>query len=359
MWRVYSATIGLVSCLAVRASVGDYLITYTDLSPSSSESGGGLNYTSGNQQGGDIGGYATIWNGPSHSPVNLHPASATYSAVMAGAGNQQVGYTYSTFAWAHNAALWNGTVSSCRNLNPSWALSSMALATTGTRQAGYATAPGYQDHAGVWSGTASSFVDLNPAGASSSMAYAIAGNQQAGSVIFNGMEHAALWSGSAASFRDLNPGGQGSKILAMTTSQQVGYANGHAGIWFGTAESFVDINPVGAVYGSEANATIGTMQAGVFYLDPWDYHAVLWFGSADNYIDLQAALGSNYRASEAQSIWTDGSMTLVAGNATDWSGLSHPVLWQLTVVPEPGTASLLGLAFVVWAVAKRGKLRQQ
>ncbi len=337
------------------AAAHDYVVTYTDLTPPSAMDGS-LRFTSGNQQGGVVNGFATVWNGPSHSMVNLHPAGATYSGVMAGAGNQQAGYTYTSFPQAHYATIWNGTASSFQNLNPSWSSSSMVLATTGTRQAGYATGPGYQVRAGVWSGSASSFVDLHPASGISSTAYAIAGDQQGGMVNHNGFAQAALWSGTAASYRNLHPAGQlqDSRILGMTTSQQVGYAGAHAGIWFGTAESFVNLHPADASF-SEAHATIDTMQAGFATFGPYR-HALLWFGSADDYIDLQFALGSRYRQSEARSIWTDGSTILVAGTAVDWPGYSHPVLWRLAV-PEPGTGLLLAVALGVLAVVKRRRQR--
>jgi hypothetical protein len=148
-------------------------------------------------------------------------------------------------------------------------------------------------------------------------------------VTFNGFAHAALWSGTAASYRNLHPLGpfQHSEILGMTTSQQVGHANARAGIWFGTVGSFVDIHPAGAAW-SQARATIDTMQAGFAVFNSYG-HALLWFGSADNYLDLQLALGSQYRESEAYSVWSDGSTILVAGAATDWPGVAHPVLWRL------------------------------
>jgi hypothetical protein len=314
--------------LRASAAVHDYVITYTNLGPRGAF-GGSIAFTSGNQHGGDVNGFATIWNGPFHSIVNLHLAGWTWSGVMDGAGNQQVGYTYSTALNASRAALWNGSAASYVHLNPSGSSASMALATTGSRQAGYVTV-GFQVRAGVWSGTASSFVNLHPgAGAVSSIAYAIAGDQQGGMVNYTGSAHAALWSGTAASYRNLHGLGpfQSSQIQAMTINQQVGYAAGRAGIWFGTAESFVDINPPGA-RSSEAHATVDTMQAGFAIFDSYR-HAILWFGSATNYIDLHPALGSQYRASQAHSVWTDGSTILVAGAAVDWPGASHPILWNI------------------------------
>ena len=354
LFALVSACFCVAAPDSTSAAQYDYRITYTDLTPPAAF-GGSLNFASGIQQGGSVDGYATVWNGPSHSLVNLHPASATSSAVMAGAGAQQVGYTYSTAAWASHAAIWNGTVSSYRNLNPSWSLGSMALATTGNRQAGYATGPGYQVRAGLWSGTAASFVDLHPAAGISSIAYAMAGDQQGGMVNFNGIAHAALWSGTADSYRNLHPGVAGhSEILAMTSNQQVGHAGAHAGIWFGTAESFVDIHPEGAAF-SEARAATDAMQAGFAVFDSYR-HALLWSGSADNYLDLQLALDSEYRESEAYSVWKDGETILVAGAATDWPGAAHPMLWIIEV-PEPMTASLLAFALAVLAMVRRDKPR--
>jgi hypothetical protein len=308
----------------------EYVITYTDLSASWAMSGE-VNFTSGTHQGGSIGIDAVIWTGPTRSLVNLQPTNSIYSSVIAGAGNQQVGFANSGPLFVTQAAVWNGTASSYRNLNPSWSSASVAHATSGTQQVGFATAPGFQVHAVLWSGTASSAVDLHPgAGADSSTAWAIAGGQQGGEVNYNGIPHAALWSSTAASYRDLHPRGwEFSEIRAMTTDQQVGRAGWHAGIWFGTAESFVDIHPAGAIF-SVARATIGTMQSGFALFDTYN-HAFLWFGSATNYLDLHPALGSQYRASEAHCVWSDGSTILVGGLATDWPGYSHPILWSIPV----------------------------
>jgi hypothetical protein len=350
-----STAIWLLSILLVRASTVGYTVNYTDLTPPGAY-GGSLWFTSGTLQAGEVDSYATIWNGPSHTTVNLHPSSATYSEVLAGAGNQQGGDTYT--AGADHAAYWSGTRSSYRDLNPSWASGSQVLAVTSTRQGGYAQTSNYEQHAGIWSGTASSFVDLHPAGAGYSTVYAMAGNRQGGSAsIGGGSEHAALWSGTAASYCDLNPAGAwGSTIKAMTTLQEVGVVGvgeGHAGMWFGTAESFIDLNPSGSIY-SEALATIDTFQAGFATWDSYR-HALLWSGSANSFIDLQSVLGSAYRESEARSIWTDGITIFVAGDATDYPGYSHPMLWTLTLVPEPGTVSLVGLALTVWAIMKPAK----
>ena len=136
----------------------------------------------------------------------------------------------------------------------------------------------------------------------------------------------------------------------MTLNQQVGYAGSHAGIWFGTPESFVDLNPAGATF-SLANATIDTMQAGYAIIDSF-HRAILWFGAADNYIDLQLELGSQYRDSEASSVWTDGNTILVAGRASDWPGNVHQMLWSIAV-PEPAAGSFLALTLGVLVVRKR------
>jgi len=333
LFTFLSASLWVAAAGSISAAMREYTITYTDLTPTG-VLGGELNFTTGTQRGGSIFGYAsyaTIWTGPAHSMVNLQPANWDYSAVMAGMGNQQVGWTYSVSLWASHAAIWNGTASSYRNLNPSWSVGSTAFATTGTRQVGYATTPNYQVRAVLWSGTASSAVDLHPADGGSSIAWAIAGDQQGGKVNYHGIAHAALWSGTAASYRNLHPVGsqEHSEIRAMTTGQQVGYGGAHAGIWFGTAESFVDIHPQGAAF-SEARSTSGTMQAGFAVFNSYG-HALLWFGSATNYLDLQPALGSQYRESEAHSIWTDGSTILVAGFARDWPGAPHPILWSIPV----------------------------
>ncbi len=353
MWRSYSLTTCFLICVAAQPlGATDYNITYTDLTPPG-WLGGSLYYTSPDQEAGSADSYAAIWNGPSHTLVQLNPANADSAAVLSVAGGQQAGYIYSSFLWASHAAIWNGTSSSFRDLNPSWSSSSTIYGTTGTRQVGFATLPGYLVHAGIWSGSASSFVDLHPGGnAISSTAFAIAGNQQAGFVNYNGFTHAATWAGTAASFVDLNPpNAQSSEIWATTGAQQAGDVDNHAAIWFGTAASVVDLNPAGSAF-SEAYATAGTAQAGFGVFGTYR-HALLWFGSADKFIDLQSALGAHYRESEARSIWTDGSTFLVAGDATDWPGYSHPMLWQLTVVPEPGAAALFLLGLMTWTSVGR------
>ena len=351
MWRFFSLTAGLFGCLSAQAA--DFKITYSDLTPAGGH-GGQVYYASPDQQAGSADAYAAVWNGPLHTLVTLNPAGFDSAEVLSVAGGQQAGYVYSSFLWASHAAIWSDSSSSFRDLNPSWSSASMAFSTSGTQQAGYATGPGYAVHAGIWSGTASSFVDLHPGGnAVSSEAYAIAGNQQAGMVNFNGYAHAAIWAGTAASFRDLNPpGALSSEIWATTGTQQAGDADNHAGIWFGTAQSFVDLHPAGASF-SEALATSGTAQAG--YANIASYrHAILWFGAADNFIDLQPTLGANYRESEARSIWTDGTTYLVGGDATDWSGYMHPMLWQLTSVPEPSTGALFGFGLMLAILAGGG-----
>ena len=367
MWRVSSPQIVFILLTLSLTARAQYNVAYADLTPAGAL-GGSLVSTSGNQQAGSFttsaGSFAGLWNGPSDTFVSLHPAGVTWtwSWVLAAAGNQQAGATYSVGLWAHHAAIWSGTPASYRDLNPGWSTDSQVTGTTGTRQAGYVTTPDFQSHAALWSGTASSFIDLNPPGANS-VAHAIGGEQQVGVVSLQNGTHAAIWAGSAASFRDLNPTWASySELRATTGSRQVGWAGApggfqHAGLWSGTAESFVDLNPEGALW-SEALGITGTAQAGFAVLNSYR-HALLWFGSADNYIDLQSSLGDLYRESQARSIWTDGNTILVAGDATDWSGTSHPMLWTLTAIPEPGTIPLSALAFVVWAARARKRINAQ
>lgn len=349
------AVIGfLVVSLVAQAQ---YNVSYIDLTPPGAL-GGDASFTSGTVQAGNVstsnGNLAGLWSGPSHQFMNLHPPNVDWSWVSAVAGNQQAGATYSVAAWGHNAAIWNGTVTSYRNLNPPGSSDSMVLGTTGNQQAGYVTI-GFNVHAALWSGSAGSFIDLNPAAEANSIAHAIAGNQQAGTAYLPGGTHAAIWSGTAASFRDLNPAGaQTSEIFATTGTQQAGVAasagRAHAGIWSGTADSFVDLHPAGA-QDSQALATIGTHQAGFAYFPDSSLggakHAVLWFGSASNYIDLDLALGQAFRDSQARSIWTDGTTILVAGVAD-----ARPILWTVTMVPEPGAGSLFAAALVIWIFAR-------
>lgn len=338
-----------------------YPVRSEDLTPKGSV-GGGLSFTSATQQAGSFSisrglttdAYASLWNGPSHELVNLHPTNEKWSWVLSATQGQQVGYTYT---FAGHAALWNGSAASHVNLHPAGALFSIALATTGAQQAGYYETPDYQNHAVLWSGTAASVIDLTPNGNPFSIANAIYGTHQAGYVGAQSGYHAALWSGTAESFQDLNPpGAKTSVINAMFGNHQGGSVDGHAGYWSGTSTSFVDLNPAASSY-SEILGMNETAQVGYAYLGATK-HAVVWFGTADRYVDLQLSLSSRYRESRALSAWTDGNTLFVAGDARDNPGAAHPILWTVTIVPEPATGLLLGVGTACfWWVTRTARRR--
>lgn len=157
-------------------------------------------------------------------------------------------------------------------------------------------------------------MDLHPAGADDSIAYATTGSQQAGEARFGNKEH--------------------------------------AGIWFGTAGSFVDLNPAGAS-GSALSSTIGSLQAGAAQFGAGAEHAGIWSGTAESFVDLDPSLGGDYGASDAMSIWTDGSTVLVAGYADHIpSGRTHAILWTITV-PEPSSSSLILMSMAGLGILRR------
>ena len=229
------------------------------------------------------------------------------------------------------------------DLNPTGSIRSEVYSITGNQQTGNANTDCWE-HAGLWYGTAGSFVDLNPPGFTESYAYAMTAIQQVGYASRNsGAYNAGLWSGTADSFVNLHPAGASYSFgLATTGNQQAGRAviggDSHAGLWFGTAASFVDLNPAEASR-SWASATTGQQQAGRATIGGI-VHAGLWFGTAESFVDLQTSLGPDYRSSQAEAIWTDGSMVLVAGSAyhVPTSG-NHAILW--TIVSEPSSTSLV------------------
>jgi hypothetical protein len=314
-------------------------------------------YTDGISNGID---HASLWSGSAASWVDLNPVGAMSSVANGTSGTQQVGAAspgnLQTGGSISHAGLWNGTAASWVDLNPVGSTSSVANGTSGAQQVGSAQFAG-ASHAGVWSGTAASWVDLNPTGAFTSVAYATSGTQQVGAAD----DHAGLWSGSAASWVDLNPAGAArSTALGISGTQQVGSTNegfsSHATLWSGTAESWVDLNPAGAA-GSLAYATDGTEQVGssLFYEvsntgPAFVEHASLWNGTADSWVDLSTYLPGTWANTYAESIWSDGTTTYIAGwgnGHTEGAGV-EALLWTRTV-PEPSTAALLcigGLAVV-------------
>lgn len=337
--------------------------------------------------------------------TSLHPSGALKSYASGLTQFQQAGIV--RYGSTLNACTWAGTAGSLVNLQPSGYLSSGASATTGSQQAGVAqlfTGNRVAAHAGMWSGTAASFVDLHPSGADNSFAAAIVPGLQGGYADLGALgNHASLWSGSAASWVDIHPSGASeSWINGMAAGQQVGRAtvpfSNHASLWTGSASSWIDLHPAGKL-ASEAYATDGTIQAGVAWMPNFQYHASvwagtagswsdlnptgatfstaygtysglqagmstvggvdrasLWLGTAASWIDLGAFVPSIYTATTANSVWTDGSTTIVAGwGFNSNSGQEEALLWT-NVVPEPSALTVMA-AGVLAGVFKRRKSR--
>ena len=337
----------------------------------------------------------------------LNPTGSTASAAYGGSGSQQVGYIFSDH---HRASLWSGTAGSCVDLHPSGYGYSRAYASSGGQQVGYATASGNIAHAGLWSGTAESWVDLCPTNRASH-ALGVSGTKQAGwtSSTLGTDIHAALWSGTAASWVDLNPSwASSSKALAISGSQEVGYANGsttaytnHAGLWTGTASSWVDLNPAGSsasmAYGVSGGKQVGYIMVGsilratlwsgtvmnytslnpagwansvAFGISgPWqvglvrnssdgsDNHACLWKSSSSAWENLHTYLGSDYSYSAAQSIGVvDGELWVSGWAYNSTNRMSEAILWHGTdIVPEPSSVLVLGMALpgLIFALRRR------
>ncbi len=193
-------------------------------------------------------------------------------------------------------------------------------------------------HASLWSGTAASWVDLHPtwAGATYSFARDTSGAQQTGYAVFGSTPRASLWSGTAASWVNLDPASSAeSAAFGIAGTQQVGYAKiqgvDHAGLWNGTPTSWVDLHPEGVgATSSVAWRTIGTQQVGLVEIAGID-RASVWDGSAASWLDLSNYLPESWETN-AQSIWSDGATTLVAG----WgralpNGVPQALLWTKTV----------------------------
>jgi hypothetical protein len=218
--------------------------------------------------------HASIWHDTPSTLIDLHPAGAYESGVLAVAADRQGGTVRATAQSRFHATLWSGTAGSAVDLHPSGAVVSVVRGIDGDLQAGIVAPVVIGNyHAALWRGTAASFVDLNPTGPSSaygSFVYGAAGGRQVGWADFQATpgtpQHAALWEGTAASARDLHPyPGLGDSLLYATNGEyQVGwstvpgFSSDHAGLWQGTAASFIDLSqflPAGYTYAhSEARS---------------------------------------------------------------------------------------------------------
>ena len=262
------------------------------------------------------------------------------------------------FPLASQAAAYSYT-----DLQPSDFVSSFGLGISGGQQVGVNSVTSVSSRAFLWSGTAASVVDLTPSGFNSSYGSGTSGSQQIGFGWGSGTglnDHALLWSGTANSFVDLNPSGfVTSQAVGISGSRQVGSGwgagtggNTHALLWSGTASSAVDLNPTGFTW-SDGLGMSGSLQVGYGFGSATGnkYHALLWSGTASSAVDLQSFLSSDYSDSIADGIDTNGN---IVGRATYVpTGQEHAILWS--VVPEPGTVTLLTLGGAALLMRKRFK----
>jgi hypothetical protein len=301
--------------------------------------------------GGNLNHNAAFWNGTAASWINLHPAGATRSYALGAGGSQQVGYAL--FGNTEHASVWSGTAASWTSLHTGTGGSSRARATNGVQQVGY-----FNGQASLWSGTAASRVSLHPAASMySSEAFGISGSQQVGAVELESLGalewNASLWSGTAASWVNLHPASATySFAYGVSGGQQVGEVDGLASLWTGTAASWVNLHPAGFER-SVANATDGIFQVGYAVTALGRSHASLWNGTAASWVDLNAFLPSNYTASVAHGISSDGFNTYVSGAALNFNtGAVEAMIW-VQPIPAPGAATLLGLSAVFAARRRR------
>ena len=113
-----------------------------------------------------------------------------------------------------------------------------------------------------------------------------------------------------------------------------------ASLWSGTAGSWVDLHPAGASE-SVALGTSGTQQVGAARVEDvvgGVYRASLWSGTAASWVDLHSLLPggpSAWRDSSAESIWSDGTTTYVAGSGHNLAtGRGEALLWTLPLPPS-------------------------
>lgn len=235
--------------------------------------------------------------------VSLHPAGASSSEAKTVSTAGQFGFA--VFGGESKAAGWNGTASSFVDLAPPGSTDSAALGASGNLQGGYGTFSGSQ-LAGIWAGTSGSFGLLHPTGTGSRI-NAVSGSQQAGAVFVGSFPlifiHAAVWNGSVLNYVDLHPvAASSSEVLGTNGSRQVGYALAsfqRAVLWSGTNASAIDLHPSGATgsiaYGIDATKQVGEAVFG------GNNHAGVWFGNGV-FTDLHP---TGYLSSSMRS--TDGN----------------------------------------------------
>ncbi|HYE61135.1 MAG TPA: hypothetical protein VD997_03995 [Phycisphaerales bacterium] len=331
----------------------------TALTPPDASTNAFANGTAGGVQVGNYGNNPALWTGTQASHVNMLPAGAHSGQLLRTDGGQHVGLVRWSGFSDRQATLWGGTAASATSLHPAGAFLSTAHGIGGGQQVGEATFTSDQNltRAGLWSGTAGSWVSLHPSGVNTSTARGTDGTQQVGQVNIGGQgNRAAFWSGTAASFVNLHPTGyQISIAVAVHNGQQVGLVQGtpgnHAALWSGSAASFLSLTPAGA-FGSSARGVFNGVQVGTASF-PDAQRAGLWRGTAASWEDLHQYLPAGYSSSAANSIWSDGTTTYIAGSAFNpATARNEAMLWTYTVPAAP-TTGVLGLAGLLAAGRRR------
>ncbi len=284
--------------------------------------------------------YPLVWSGPSSEPIVLLPPNYVEGWAY-GAGSALVVGTLITnnggyFGYRH-AALWQGASHTFVDLNPAGSCGSCspgsnAYGTDGKHIAGSGGSP---LHALLWKvNNLKTPVDLNPAGFAYSEAYAASGKVQGGYAFSSttNTNHAVIWRGTAVSAVDLTPSTVSSAYVTGLGSHSevgcgtlVGMAATHAVLWHGTAASMRDLQPAGFI-DSCARAAEAKLQVGYGHTSSNALHALLWAGSAKSAVDLHQYLPVGFTSSEAFAIDAAGD---ILGSAYSTSTASwHAVLWR-------------------------------
>lgn len=288
---------------------------------------------------------AAVWSGDAISYVDLHPIGASSSQVFAVSGGLQVGWARVSVPGGGSqdrALLWFGSAGSVVDLHPTGAMNSYALAGYGAWQGGrvqFVTST----RAAIWQGSAGTWVDLHPSGqGDTSVVLAMSDTQQVGYAGQGAALGACLWSGSAASWVSLHPPSAGgpSRAFGVHGGRQVGWVQTRgASLWQGSAASWIDLHPDGAC-ASSAHAVFDGMQVGEVLLDEnciaQNNHAALWQGSPSSWTDLHEFLPSSFARSTARGIWSDGQTVYITGWGYNGASFKdEALLWSRPIVPPP------------------------
>jgi len=331
----HSIAVVVCGCIGSQIAQAQWKVVRLNPIDGLSSSANGVSF---GQQAGwaEIGGrsHACKWSGSAASWIDLHPTDAVSSHAENIDQCQQVGQV--TIGTTHRASLWKGTADSWVDLHPVGATRSIAYGSYLGRQVGSAAINGLT-HASLWSGAATSWVDLNPTGAAQSYASGIFENSQVGIAIFGVTPHASLWTGTADSWVDLNPvGASESQADSVHAGQQSGHARiggvWRASLWRGTPESWVDLHPEGSSE-STAYGLYAGQQVGIAVFDGVG-RASLWSSTAQSWEDLSIALSGSWGDTEAHSIWSDESTTMVVGiGLNNTTGRREALLWTRSCTP--------------------------